>query len=81
LIPSVAGRRPAGNLAKKSPVIANPVLNNQPRRDSAGIALSGFLDTLREIADYRLKLVKDLLDAYGNRYGCVVDPVYKRLRY
>ena len=69
------------DLAKQSLEIANRGLKNRARLDGAGNDESGFLDTLREIAETGRTPAEELLDAYQNRWGGVVDPVYEELRY
>ena len=68
-------------LAKRSLDIAAKGLKNRARLDGAGNDESGFLETLRDIAERGRTPAEDLIDAYINRWDESVDPVYKELRY
>ncbi|MDG2285260.1 MAG: glutamate-cysteine ligase family protein, partial [Alphaproteobacteria bacterium] len=73
--------RTVQDLAKETLVIANAGLKRRARLDAAGNDESGFLDTLRSIADSGRTPAEDLLEAYETRWGGKVDPVYEELRY
>jgi glutamate--cysteine ligase len=73
--------RTVQDLAKETLVIANAGLKRRARLDAAGNDESGFLDTLRSIADSGCTPAEDLLEAYETRWGGKVDPVYEELRY
>ena len=69
------------DLAKRSLEIASAGLKRRARKDAAGNDESGFLDTLRGIAESGRTSAEELLDAYENRWGGSVDPVYQEMRY
>jgi glutamate--cysteine ligase len=69
------------DLAKQSLEIASAGLKRRARKDAAGNDESGFLDTLRGIAESGRTPAEELLDAYANRWDCSVDPVYQEMRY
>ena len=69
------------DLAKRSLEIASAGLKRRARKDQAGNDESGFLDTLRAIAESGRTPAEDLLEAYETRWGGTVDPVYEELRY
>jgi len=69
------------DLAKQSLEIASDGLKRRARKDAAGNDESGFLDTLRGIAESGRTPAEDLLDAYANRWGGSVNPVYQEMRY
>ena len=69
------------DLAKRSLEIASAGLKRRARKDAAGNDESGFLDILRGIAESGRTPAEDLLDAYENRWGGSVDPIYQEMRY
>jgi glutamate--cysteine ligase len=69
------------DLAKQSLEIASAGLKRRARKDAAGNDESGFLDTLRGIAESGRTPAEELLDAYANRWDGSVDPVYQEMRY
>ena len=69
------------DLAKQSLEIASAGLKRRARKDAAGNDESGFLDTLRGIAETGRTPAEELLDAYANRWDGSVDPVYQEMRY
>ncbi len=69
------------DLAKRSLEIASAGLKRRARKDAAGNDESGFLDTLRGITESGRTSAEELLDAYENRWGGSVDPVYQEMRY
>jgi glutamate--cysteine ligase len=69
------------DLAKRSLEIATAGLKRRARLDGAGNDETGFLDTLRAIAESGRTPAEDLLDAYATRWGGSVDPAYEELRY
>ena len=69
------------DLAKRSLEIANAGLKRRARTDASGNDESGFLDTLRAIAESGRTPAEELLEAYETRWGGKVDPVYEELRY
>jgi len=56
-------------------------LKNRGNLDAAGNDESGFLDTLRDIADRGKTPAEDLVEAFKTRWSGSVDPVYSELRY
>jgi glutamate--cysteine ligase len=73
--------RAVQDLAKQSLEIANAGLKRRARKDAAGNDESGFLDTLRSIAESGRTPAEELLEAYETRWGGTVDPVYEEMRY
>ncbi len=69
------------DLAKRSLEIATAGLKRRARLDGAGNDETGFLDTLRSIADSGRTPAEELLEAFETRWGGKVDPVYEELRY
>ena len=73
--------RTVQDLAKQSLEIANAGLKSRARKDAAGNDESGFLDTLRSIAESGRTPAEELLEAYETRWAGTVDPVYEEMRY
>ena len=73
--------RTVQDLAKQSLEIANAGLKSRARKDAAGNDESGFLDTLRSIAESGRTPAEELLEAYETRWAGKVDPVYEEMRY
>ena len=73
--------RTVQDLAKQSLEIANAGLKSRARKDAAGNDESGFLDTLRSIAESGRTPAEELLEAYDTRWAGKVDPVYEEMRY
>ena len=69
------------DLAKRSLEIATAGLKRRARKDATGNDESGFLDTLRSIAESGRTPAEELLEAYETRWGGKVDPIYQELRY
>ena len=68
-------------LAKQVLLISSRGLKNRANLDAAGNDESGFLDTLRDIADRGMTPADDLVEAFKTRWSGSVDPVYNELRY
>lgn len=68
-------------LAKQVLRISSRGLKNRGNLDAAGNDESGFLDTLRDIADRGKTPAEDLVEAFKTRWSGSVDPVYSELRY
>ena len=69
------------DLAKQVLAISSNGLKNRARFDAAGNDESGFLDTLREVAERGRTPAEDLLDFFNKQWSGQIDPVYKELRY
>ena len=68
-------------LAKQVLFISSRGLKNRANFDAAGNDESGFLDTLRDIADRGMTPAENLVEAFKTRWSGSVDPVYNELRY
>ena len=68
-------------LAKQVLSISSQGLKNRRKLDAAGNDESGFLDTLRDIADRGKTPADELIDAFKTRWSGSVDPVYSEMRY
>ena len=68
-------------LAKQVLSISSQGLKNRRKLDAAGNDESGFLDTLRDIADRGKTPADELIDAFKTRWSGSVDHVYSEMRY
>jgi glutamate--cysteine ligase len=73
--------RTVQDLAKEALMIASEGLKRRARLDATGNDESGFLDTLRDIAERGRTPAEELLDAFSGRWSGSVSPVYEELRY
>jgi glutamate--cysteine ligase len=73
--------RTVQDLAKEALMIASEGLKRRARFDAIGNDESGFLDTLRDIAERGRTPAEELLDAFSGRWLGSVGPVYEELRY
>lgn len=68
-------------IAKQVISISSKGLKNRAKLDAAGNDESGFLDTLRDIAERGRTPAEELVEAFSARWSGQVDPVYEELRY
>ena len=68
-------------LAKEVLSIASAGLKKRARLDPAGNDESGFLDTLRDIAERGRTPAEDLLQSFSGKWSGAVDPIFDELQY
>jgi glutamate--cysteine ligase len=68
-------------LAKEVLSISSSGLKKRARLDPAGNDESGFLDTLRDIAERGRTPAEDLLESFTGKWSGSVDPIFDELQY